>query len=235
MLFLDLDNFKTVNDSLGHSSGDEVLVAVARRLEACLRASDTATRLGGDEFAVLLEGLADPDQAAEVADLVIAALGSPSAPAGSRGAASVGIAFGPRRSNPAGSANADLAMYSAKRNGKESYDIYRPQLYTAAGQATRARTDLRSTPRRVELAVHYQPIVVLSTGEVVGYEALVRWHHPQRGIGPRVVHPARRGDRPDRGAGSAGPHRGVPGGQPVAEPPRATTSPSASTSHPVSS
>ena len=193
VLFLDLDNFKKVNDSLGHGSGDEVLVAVARRLEACLRPSDTSARLGGDEFAVLLEGLADEDQASEIADLIITALRQP-LPVAQREvvvAASVGIAF-VQDASDAGQLlrNADLAMYSAKRNGKGRHDTYRPQLFTAALERLELETDLRNALDRSELTVHYQPIVALSTGEIVGCEALVRWQHPRRGpLGPELFIP----------------------------------------------
>jgi diguanylate cyclase (GGDEF)-like protein/PAS domain S-box-containing protein len=193
VLFIDLDNFKTVNDSLGHSYGDEVLVAVARKLEACLRASDTTARLGGDEFAVLLEGLADESQAGEIADLVLTAMQHPVQTSRREVVigASVGIAF----ASPDIDAghllrNADLAMYSAKRNGKGRYDVYRPQLHTAAVERLELEADLRAALERGELTVHYQPIVSLATDDVVGCEALVRWHHPERGtLAPDVFIP----------------------------------------------
>jgi diguanylate cyclase (GGDEF)-like protein/PAS domain S-box-containing protein len=193
VLFIDLDNFKTVNDSLGHSYGDEVLVAVARKLEACLRASDTTARLGGDEFAVLLEGLIDETQAGEIADLILTSMQEPVQTSKREVviAASVGIAFGSEDID-AGHLlrNADLAMYSAKRNGKGRYDVYRPQLHTAAVERLELESDLRVALERGELTVHYQPIVALATDEVVGCEALVRWHHPRRGtLAPDVFIP----------------------------------------------
>jgi diguanylate cyclase (GGDEF)-like protein/PAS domain S-box-containing protein len=185
VLFLDLDNFKTVNDSLGHPTGDKLLVCVAERLRACLRAMDTAARLGGDEFAVLLEDLGSGEAATAVANRLIAALQQPFTVADREVfiGASIGIALnGPGAGSDQLLRNADIAMYTAKRQGKGGYAIFQPEMYTAAVERLEIEADLREALDQSELTLQYQPIVALDTGEMSGVEALVRWRHPQRGV-----------------------------------------------------
>jgi len=185
VLFLDLDNFKTVNDSLGHAAGDQLLVAVADRLRACLRATDTAARLGGDEFAVLVEDVSDEREVVEAAERLTAALQQPFVPGGREifVSASIGIAFGrPGSDSDQLLRNGDLAMYTAKRRGKACFEIYRPEMHDSAVERLEMEADLRRAITGEQLRVHYQPIFRLNTGEMVGAEALVRWMHPQKGL-----------------------------------------------------
>lgn len=196
MVFLDLDDFKVVNDSLGHKAGDDLLVEAAERLGACLRPEDTLARLGGDEFVVLLEDVVGRGEATEVAARVAGALRGPF----SLGAhedvfvsASVGIALGGgAEDRPAGVPEellrrADMAMYEAKRKGKAHHEVFEQRMNVAALERLRVGTDLRRAIERGEFRVHYQPEVSLKTGEVVGFEALVRWEHPEQGL----ISPAR--------------------------------------------
>ena len=183
VLFCDLDGFKTVNDSLGHRTGDRLLLAVAERLTECLRPADTIARLGGDEFAVLLEELRQPGDAARAAQRLLDALRAPFELRGREFyiSASIGIAAG------AGDAetllrDADLAMYRAKARGKGRYAVYEPSMHTAIVERMELEFDLKRALEQDELAVVYQPIFSLVDGRVSGVEALVRWHHPTRGI-----------------------------------------------------
>jgi len=190
VLFVDLDNFKTVNDSLGHTVGDELLVAVGHRIEGCLRQGDTAARLGGDEFAVLLEDLENHDAATEIAERIIEALRQPFRIVGKEVfiGASIGVAF-----NAAGAAtdqllrNADLAMYTAKMRGRGRSQVFEPEMHTAAVERLEVEADLRRACERDEFLVYYQPIVDVSTGFMGGVEALVRWQHPTRGLIPPAL------------------------------------------------
>ncbi len=196
VLFLDLDDFKVVNDSLGHEAGDDLLVAAAGRLRASLRPEDTLARLGGDEFVVLLEDVVGRGEATEVAARVAGALRGPF----SLGAheevfvsASVGIALGgAAKDRPAEVPEellrrADMAMYEAKRKGKAHHEVFEQRMNVPALERLRVGTDLRRAIERGEFRVHYQPEVSLKTGEVVGFEALVRWEHPEQGL----ISPAR--------------------------------------------
>ena len=185
VLFLDLDNFKTVNDSLGHTAGDQLLVAVTERLAGCLRQGDTAARLGGDEFAVLLEDIAGTEDAVDVAERVLAALRRPVQIAGKDMfvSTSIGIAVdAPGARVDQLLRNADLAMYTAKRLGKNRYELFAPEMHAAAVERLEVEADLRRALERRELFLEYQPIVALETGEGEGGEALVRWRHPVRGV-----------------------------------------------------
>ncbi|HEY2430572.1 MAG TPA: EAL domain-containing protein, partial [Acidimicrobiales bacterium] len=184
VLFLDLDNFKTINDSLGHTAGDELLVAVAERLRASLRATDTAARLGGDEFAVLIEDIDHDDDVTLAADRIIQALQQPFVP-GDREvfiSASIGIAYG-----GAGSSsdqllrNGDLAMYTAKRRGKGCFETYHADMHAVALERLEMEADLRRGLAAGQLRVEYQPIFTLPHRHIVGVEALVRWEHPEKG------------------------------------------------------
>jgi diguanylate cyclase (GGDEF)-like protein/PAS domain S-box-containing protein len=185
VLFLDLDNFKNVNDSLGHAAGDELLVAVAERLRGCLRTADTAARLGGDEFALLLEDIESVNDATATAERMLAVLGRPFSAGGREVfvAASIGIALAaPGTSNGQLLRNADIAMYTAKQRGKGCYQIFEAEMYAAAVDRLEIEADLRRALQRAELTLDYQPIVAFDTGAIMGVEALVRWHHPKRGL-----------------------------------------------------
>jgi diguanylate cyclase (GGDEF)-like protein len=185
VLFLDLDDFKTVNESLGHAGGDQLLTAVADRLRSCLRPSDTAARLGGDEFAMLLEDI-DEATATDVAQRIIDALRPPIRIGESAAviATSIGIATSPpgRDSVTELLRNADFAMYQAKHGGKGRYEVFRSSLRETANAQAELAGLLRGAEERGQLRLHYQPIVDLADGSIVGVEALVRWQVPGRGL-----------------------------------------------------
>ncbi|PLS86885.1 MAG: hypothetical protein CYG60_04730, partial [Actinobacteria bacterium] len=187
VLFLDLDRFKIVNDSLGHEVGDELLKAVGRRLQRCLRPEDTAARIGGDEFVVLLEDIASASYAVRVAERIIAALRTPFDVAGHEMVVttSIGIALS---SHGHGASDllrdADVAMYRAKDKGKARYQVFDPSMNALAMRRLELENQLRRGIERGELRVYYQPKVEISDGRVVGMEALVRWEHPERGLIP---------------------------------------------------
>jgi diguanylate cyclase (GGDEF)-like protein/PAS domain S-box-containing protein len=185
VLFLDLDGFKNINDSLGHTAGDELLTSMAERVQGCLRVTDTAARLGGDEFAVLLEDLTSEHEATVVAQRIISALLRPFRPAGREVVigASIGIAFGSVGiSGDQLLRNADLAMYTAKRHHRGGYQIFRSDMHTRALDRLELEVDLRRGLGRDELEVAYQPIVTADGSVIAGVEALVRWRHPTRGV-----------------------------------------------------
>jgi diguanylate cyclase (GGDEF)-like protein/PAS domain S-box-containing protein len=185
LIYLDLDDFKTVNDALGHSAGDELLRAAASRIVSCLRAGDTAARLGGDEFAVLLEELPSPAAAYEVGARLLEALQEPFDLDGAQTAltASLGIVIGNGDDDAASLVrNADLAMYRAKGEGKGRLEVYEAGMHAAVVERMGMKSDLRRGVTAGEFIPHYQPIVALATGEVTGVEALARWNHPERGL-----------------------------------------------------
>jgi len=188
VLFLDLDRFKNINDSLGHTIGDQLLIAIARRVEGCLRPMDTVARLGGDEFAILLDGLEDFNQAIQVADRVQDALMQPFNLKGHEvyTTASIGIALSTTGyEHPENILrDADIAMYRAKDNGKARYEMFDTVMHTRAVALLKLENDLRRAIERQEFRVFYQPIVSLQTDQVAGFEALVRWEHPERGLVP---------------------------------------------------
>jgi diguanylate cyclase (GGDEF)-like protein/PAS domain S-box-containing protein len=189
VIFLDLDGFKTVNDSLGHDAGDELLREVAVRLAAAVRRGDTVGRLGGDEFAILVEQSLKPlDQAATVADRVLQILTEPVVLAGGHRvvlSASLGIAVGGDDCDSASLLrDADVAMYQAKSAGKSRWVLFDPGMRTAAVQRLELETDLRYALDRNEFRLHYQPVVELETERIVGFEALLRWQHPTQGLVP---------------------------------------------------
>jgi diguanylate cyclase (GGDEF)-like protein len=184
VLFLDLDDFKTINDSLGHNAGDQVLVTVAERLHDCLRPTDTVARLGGDEFGILLEDMADPSHALVAAQRVLDALAAPADLDGRevsiRG--SLGITLdGHGDEADTLLRNADVAMYMAKRRGKGRYQLFESSMHTEMVKRLELTAQMRRAVRNGEFSLRYQPIVNLETGRIDGVEALVRWDHPQRG------------------------------------------------------
>jgi len=186
VMFLDLDNFKTVNDSLGHSIGDELLGVVAEVLLGCIRSTDTAARLGGDEFAVLIDYLDGHSDIISLAERILHALRRPVTLGTTEvvATASIGITFGvPGTTGDQLLRNADLAMYRAKEHGKDRFEEFRDHMHTAIVERLELEADLRRTMGGdQELVVHYQPIVDLTSGAIIGFEALVRWQHPLRGL-----------------------------------------------------
>jgi diguanylate cyclase (GGDEF)-like protein/PAS domain S-box-containing protein len=194
VLFLDLDNFKVINDSLGHQAGDTLLIEVARRLQACLRAGDTVARLGGDEFTLLLEQGVHAEAADRVADRIADALRAP-IHVEQRDvfiSASIGIALSTPRRTAAGSLldNADTAMYQAKAAGKAQHAVFEAGMSRRAVERLELETDLRQAIELNQLRVYYQPIYALEDNQVVEVEALVRWERPGHGlISPAVFIP----------------------------------------------
>lgn len=185
VLFLDIDRFKVVNDSLGHAVGDELLAAVASRLKGCLRPEDLAARFGGDEFTLMLDGIDDLAAAARSADHVQEALGTPFDLNEHHLVitASIGIATASYSDTAEDLLrHADIAMYRAKANGKARYAIFEPAFDTPAKDLLQLETDLRQAVRQGNFQLYYQPIVSLHTGAIVSFEALLRWEHPRRGM-----------------------------------------------------
>ncbi len=192
VLLVDLDGFKAINDSLGHAAGDQVLVEFAGRLRAMVRPGDTAARLGGDEFGVLLEN-SSLREAAVFAQELLDSVRGPVTLAGMVAlhgqevflTGSVGVALSePERDAGELLRNADVAMYAAKAAGRDRFEVFQPEMQEAALRRLDLETALRRAIEHQELVLHYQPIVALETGEVTGVEALVRWHHPERGLIP---------------------------------------------------
>jgi len=184
VLFLDLDNFKNVNDSLGHEAGDRALVATAERLQACLRPGDTVARFGGDEFTVLLEKIGVVE-ARRVAERILEELRTPIAIDGRRFylTPSIGVAFSDSETEPDDLLrNADSAMYEAKRCGKARYEMFHTSMSTNVLERLELENDLRRAVEEEEFVVYYQPKVLLDSLKVFAFEALVRWKHPRRGL-----------------------------------------------------
>jgi len=185
VLFLDLDNFKTINDSLGHSVGDQLLCAVAERLLTCVRTNDTVARLGGDEFAVLLKWM-EPVRAQRVADRIVAEMKAAFQLQGHEICISVslGLATAGQGGERADELlrNADVAMYCAKARGKGLCEVYHPEMYSAVRERLELEGELRRAVDAGQFTLCYQPTVSLTTGRVVCIEALLRWHHPVRGL-----------------------------------------------------
>ena len=185
-MFIDLDRFKTINDSLGHHVGDELLKQVAARLASCVRASDTVARLGGDEFAVILADLKDEDGAQHVAENMISSLASPIFTGNLQlnTSCSIGIGMFPEdgRDSATLMKNADAAMYHAKEKGRNNYQFFSADMNAKVLERLSVENYLRLALRRHELLLHYQPRISFETGEMVGVEALIRWQHPRRGL-----------------------------------------------------
>ena len=185
VMFVDLDNFKTVNDSFGHAIGDRVLHRSAQRLVKATRGGDTVARLGGDEFAVLLENLGSREQVLDIAGRIVGALQeSLDLPgADTRVSASIGVAFStPDDGVEELMRNADVAMYAAKSAGKGRYVVYEPSMQSAASERQEMEAEIDSAIRRDQFLLHYQPIIELHSGYLLGVEALIRWRHPERGM-----------------------------------------------------
>jgi len=186
VLFLDLDRFKNINDSLGHSIGDQLLIAMARRLESCTREVDMVARLGGDEFAILLDGINSAEEATRMAQRVQEKMHSAFNLSGHEvfTTASIGIALSMTGYDQPENIlrDADTAMYRAKAQGKACYEVFDKGMHTRAVYLLQMETALRRALEREEFRVYYQPIVSLDNGHLAGFEALVRWQHPERGF-----------------------------------------------------
>ncbi len=186
LLFVDLDHFKTINDSLGHPVGDALLKEVAIRLKRCVRGGDTVSRFGGDEFVVLVEQLDDARNAAQVAQKILDALAQPFEISGQMLASgcSIGIAFIPTDGEVLETLlkNADTAMYSAKERGRNNYQFFALKMTEHAVERHKTEMELRGAVAKGQLSMHYQPQVEVASGNIVAVEALVRWQHPERGL-----------------------------------------------------
>lgn len=185
ILFIDLDRFKIVNDSLGHVVGDQLLMAIAQRLQYCV-GDNIVARLGGDEFTVLLENMTDVYDAIEIAERILAKLSVPFQLKGHQfvSSASIGIVLGSAAYENGTDLlrDADTAMYHAKKNGKAQYSIFQPDMYAQTLNLLHLESALQKALDHQELFLHYQPIVALDTSTIVGFEALIRWNHPERGL-----------------------------------------------------
>ncbi len=186
VLFIDLDRFKIINDSLGHTVGDQLLVVIGRKLGDCLRPGDTVARLGGDEFAVLLENINDLTDAVDVADRIHKKLAAPLLVKGHEifSSVSIGIALGEERYERPEQVlrDADIAMYQAKARGSACYEVFDTKMHANILDRLQLEADLRAAVDHRELVLCYQPIIDLRTQQLTGFEALVRWNHPRRGM-----------------------------------------------------
>lgn len=191
LLFVDLDNFKQINDSLGHAAGDEVLQVIASRLKGAVRGNDTVARLGGDEFAVVLESASERDAIAEVADKLLALIGGPVKFDNHQLVlgGSIGISIYPTDGESVAELlkNADAAMYQAKENGRNNYRFFNASMTSRVFERLLMENSLRQAIDENQLEVYYQPQLNLDSEEIIGAEALIRWHHPQNGL----ISPAR--------------------------------------------
>ncbi len=186
LIFLDLDRFKEINDSYGHAAGDQLLIDTAMRLEACLRPGDTTGRLAGDEFAILLDDIQEVADATRVAERILESLQQPFELGGQsiEMSASIGLLFGSAGYERAEELirDADIAMYRAKSRGKACYEIFDAEMQRSAVDRLRLESDIARAIDEERQVLHYQPIISLATGRVAGFEALVRWRHPERGL-----------------------------------------------------
>ncbi len=186
VLFLDMDRFKIINDSLGHIIGDQLLIVLGRKLSECLRPGDTVARLGGDEFAILLESINELKDAVDVAERIHTKLANPLYVKGHEvfSSVSIGIALGSERYDRPEQIlrDADIAMYQAKGKGSAAFEIFDSKMHANILDRLQLEADLRGALEHKELIVFYQPIINLKTHKLVGFEALIRWNHPQRGL-----------------------------------------------------
>ncbi|HDZ84794.1 MAG TPA: EAL domain-containing protein, partial [Nitrospirae bacterium] len=186
VIFLDMDRFKVLNDSLGHTAGDKLLVAISQRLKEGLRPGDTIARLGGDEFAILLEDLKDVKEAIQISERVLEKLRLTFDLDGQEifATASLGIALSSKEyENPEYLLrDADIAMYQAKANGCNRYEVFDNSMYDNAVARLQLETDLRQAMNQEEFRLHYQPIISMKTGKITGVEGLIRWQHPLKGL-----------------------------------------------------
>lgn len=186
LLFIDLDDFKKVNDGLGHAQGDKLLKESARRIAGCLRPGDTLARLGGDEFSVLLELMPEPESGERVARRIMSVMQEPFLLAGQRFSvtASIGICSGPEGTAGADEylRNADAAMYRAKKGGKNRFEFFSSEISETMLERMIEETRLLEAIREKQFSIHYQPVVELPSERIIGYEALLRWHHPEKGL-----------------------------------------------------
>ena len=185
ILFLDLDRFKLVNDRMGHAVGDELLIAVAHRLELCVRKNDVVARMGGDEFTVLLDDIRDIADATRVAQDIVDMLSRPILVTGHDIwiTPSIGISVSASGTNDAPRLlrDADMAMYRAKESGRARYEVFDTAMHAQAVARLKLETDLALAVERREFRLFYQPVIALQTGKICGFEALLRWEHPERG------------------------------------------------------
>ena len=188
LLFIDLDRFKAINDSLGHAVGDRLLISVSKLLQKCVRENDIVARLGGDEFIILLDGIGSLSDATQIGERILQKLRSPFRLKGQNifTSASIGIVFGSNEYNDALDLmrDADIAMYQAKDRGKARYTVFDRAMYDEAIRLVEVENSLRMALERREFIMHYQPIISLDNSELAGFEALIRWHHPQKGFVP---------------------------------------------------
>jgi diguanylate cyclase (GGDEF)-like protein len=188
LLFIDLDRFKIINDSLGHEAGDILLIEVANRLRGALRASDVVARLGGDEFVVILDGASDRSDVERIADHLLAVIGQPTQLSGHEchTTASIGVALYPENGEDAATLtkNADMAMYAAKEDGKNRFRFFMGESKAQSIDRLQLETELRRSVERSQFSLNYQPKVDLGSGQITGVEALLRWNHPLLGLVP---------------------------------------------------
>lgn len=188
ILFIDIDRFKIINDSLGHQAGDELLLKITNKLRTLIRPNDMVARLGGDEFVILFEDVSNPNQVTQIAQRLLDELQKPISISGEDiyASVSIGIAISSTDYENADDIvrDADLAMYRAKLNGKSRYEIFDATIHSGAVSQLHVEKDLRRACEEKEFALHYQPIVLLNQEKIIGFEALVRWKHPTRGLVP---------------------------------------------------